>query len=229
MDDLVKLREFSWARSDQIGIGNRLGNLLALQLPLPNESSSPPVLRVETLENLDFPLSMLVEASGDLRILYDDRRFDIADIQRIGDHFKYALYSVLNERLIEDCMKINRLHEKLLANADFFTNQTQEETVKKALERSADRFAELVALEDCFGTILSYEELDRLSNTIGHSISEHLPDTNVIAVLGDGTITWVLSIVGVLKAGRRVDTAIITPSVLTVLDPNDYPNLKNVR
>ncbi|KAK7178678.1 nonribosomal peptide synthase [Paraphaeosphaeria sporulosa] len=203
MDDLVRLREFAWVRSDQVGTGHRLGNILALQLPLPDEKSCPPPFRVETLENSDFPLSMLVEADGRLRMLYDDRQFDSACVQRIGEHFKYALCSIINETFVADCMKINRLHETLLANADFLVNEIRDETVKTALERSADRFSQHAAVEDHSGTVLTYEALDKLSNAISHSIIEKLPDANAIAVFGDGSTKWVLSILGVLKTGRR--------------------------
>nr|QSQ85920.1 NRPS [Preussia typharum] len=202
MDDLMRLREFAWTRSDQVGIGHRLGNILALQLPLPDETSSPPPLRVETLENSDFPLSMLVETTGQLRMLYNDRQFDSATVQRIGEHFKYALYSVTTEKRVGDCMKINHLHETLLAQADFANNEKREETVKTALERAADRFKGHAALEDCYGTTVTYEELDQKSNAIARNLNENLPDFSAVAVFGDGTINWVLSIVAILKTGR---------------------------
>ncbi|KAL5413008.1 hypothetical protein PMIN04_009618 [Paraphaeosphaeria minitans] len=202
MDNIVRLRDFSWARSDQIGIGHRLGNILALQLPLPDEKSSPPPYRVETLENSDFPLTMLIEANGQLRMLYDNRQFDSAVVQRISEHFKYALHSITKETRIGDCMKINNLHERLLADADFTTTGTREETVKSALERSVDRFCGHAALEDCSGTSLTYGELDHMSNAIAHHINDNLPDGKAVAVLGDGTIRWVISIAGILKTGR---------------------------
>lgn len=203
MSDLIKLREFAWARSDQVGIGHRLSNILALQLPLPNEMSSPPPVQVETLENSDFPLSMLIEADGQLRLLYDERRFDYACVQRIGDHFKYGLCSILHERFIADCMKINVIHERLLAQADFRKNETRGETVKSALELSVDRFSQYPALEDHTGATLTYMELDRLSNIIAHAIVRGMAESKSVAVFGDGSINWVLSILGVLKTGRK--------------------------
>ncbi|KAH7361348.1 non-ribosomal peptide synthetase [Pyrenochaeta sp. MPI-SDFR-AT-0127] len=202
MNGLIDLREFAWARSDQIGIGHRLGSILALQLPMPNEKSSPPPLRVETLENSDFPLSMLVEADGNLRILYDNRQYRNTMIQRIGEHFKSALYSITKESFVGDCMRINNLHETLLEGADFTLNSTGHETVKTALEHSAGRFRDYTALEDCFGNRVTYEELDKMSNAIAHTLNDILPDADVIAVFGDGTIKWILSIVGILKTGR---------------------------
>jgi non-ribosomal peptide synthetase component F len=202
MDDMAKMREFAWARSDQVGIGHRLQNILALQFPLPDEGASPPTLRAETFENSDFPLSILVEADGHLRMLYDNHQFDQARIQRIGEHFKYALCSILNEKYIGDCMKINRLHERLLAEADFNRDQERVETVKIALEQSADRFSGLPALENCHGDVLSYKELDDLSNAVAHHINRNLSHVKVVAVFGDGTIQWVISILGILKTGR---------------------------
>ncbi|KAF2280367.1 non-ribosomal peptide synthetase [Westerdykella ornata] len=202
MKDIVMLREFSWVRSDQIGIGHRLGNILALQLPLPDEKSSPPPFQVETLENSDFPLTMLIEANGQLRMLYDNRQFDGAAVQRISEHFKHSLYSLTKETHIGDCMKINNLHETLLAQAYFATTAPREETIKSALERTVDRFHGHAALEDCSGTTLTYGEVDQMSNVIAHHINNNLSVGKVVAVFGDGTIRWVVSIAGILKTGR---------------------------
>lgn len=117
MDDLATVGEYAWARSDQVGVGRRMGNFLAMQLPLPNEHSKPPALRVESLENSDFPLTMLVEENGDLRILFDTTQFDAKTIRRVGEHFKHALYSLLHRTTVGNCMEINELQEAVLKQA----------------------------------------------------------------------------------------------------------------
>ncbi|KAF2092841.1 non-ribosomal peptide synthetase [Rhizodiscina lignyota] len=202
MDDLVTLGEFAWVRSDQIGIGRRMGNILSMQLPLPDETSALPPIQVECVENNDFPMSMLVEANGDLRLLHDDTQFDNPTVQRLGSHFKHALYSLLHETNMRDCMRINQLHETALTQIEQMRVESVEETLKNALEQAVDRFFNLTALEDCSGTSLTYGELDRLSNITAHRINSDLPGAESIAIFGDGTVRWAIGLLGILKAGR---------------------------
>lgn len=202
MDDLTTVGGYAWARSDQVGISHRMGNLLAMQLPLPDKCSTPPPIRVESLENSDFPLSMLVEANGNLRVLYDNTQFDDRIIRRVGEHFKHALHSLLCKTRVEDCMKMNQLHETVIEQAEQVRSETGEQTVKKALERSIDRFFGQTALEDCSGNELTYRELDRLTNAVAHHINAMLSDAEAIALYGDGTTGWILGLLGILKTGR---------------------------
>ncbi|KAL2759315.1 hypothetical protein ACRALDRAFT_1025853 [Sodiomyces alcalophilus JCM 7366] len=203
MDDLATVGEYAWARSDQVGIGRRMGNLLAMQLPLPDKHSKPPALQADSLENSDFPLSLLVEANGDLRILYDNTQFEEKTIRRIGEHFKHALFGLLHQATVEDCMKINQLQEAVLRQAEQVRDDVSgEQTVKGALERSMDIFSDHPAIEDYHGSRISYGTLDRLTNIIAHHINASLPDARAIAVHGDGTTGWILGLLGIVKAGR---------------------------
>jgi gliotoxin/aspirochlorine biosynthesis peptide synthetase len=202
MDDLTMVGEYSWARSDQVGLGRRMGNLLAMQLPLPDERSRPPPIWVESLENSDFPLSMLVETNGNLRVMYDNTQFDDQIIQRVGEHFKHAVHCLLHEDRVEDCMRINKLQETVLERAVQVRSDQGEQTVKKALERSVDRFFGQTALEDYSGAKITYYELDKLTNVIAHHINSSLSDARPIALYGDGTTGWILGLLGILKTGR---------------------------
>ena len=202
MSSLMTLGEYAWARSDQVGIARRMGNLLAMQLPLPDHPSIPPPMTTVSLENSDFPLSMLVEANGNLRVLYDNAQFDDHTVQRIVEHFKHSLHSLLHETLVKDCMRINRLQVIALEHAAKVRTAEVEQTVKWVLERSIDRFLGMTALEDCSGAELTYGELDRLTNIIAHRINASLSDARVVALYGDGTTGWILGLLGILKAGR---------------------------
>jgi gliotoxin/aspirochlorine biosynthesis peptide synthetase len=202
MNDLATVGQYAWARSDQVGIGGRLSNLLAMQLPLPDEHSKPPPVRVESLENSDFPLCMLVEANGTLRILFDSTKFDYHVARRLGEHFKHSLYCLLHANRVGDCMKTNQLQETVLQLAEQVRSEPGTKTVKQALEQSIDRFSDLVALEDCSGTKLTYRKLDEVANVIAHCIDSTLPGTKAVAIYGDGTIGWTLGLLGIFKAGR---------------------------
>ena len=202
MNSLMMVGEYAWARSDQVGIAHRMGNLLAMQLPLPDHNSVPPPMTAESLENSDFPLSMLVEANGNLRVLYDNTQFNDRTIQQIVEHFKHSLHSLLHETLVKDCMRINHLQVTALNHAEQVKIAELGQTVKWVLERSIDRFFGLNALEDCSGAELTYGELGRLTNIIAHHINLALPDAKVIALYGDGTTGWILALLGILRAGR---------------------------
>jgi non-ribosomal peptide synthetase component F len=208
MGDLTTVGEYAWARSDQVGLGRNLRNLLSMQLPLPGDHSRPPAVLAESLENSDFPLSMLVEANGSLRLLYDETQFDTTTVRRLGEHFKYALSGLIREHRVEDCMRISRLHETLFDYTEDVGIESDERfTVKRALEEAMDQFADLPALEDCTGTtVLSYGELDRLTEIITHRINALCGDTSQnnrpIAVHGDGSVDWVLGTLAVVRTGR---------------------------
>jgi non-ribosomal peptide synthetase component F len=211
MHDLAAVGEYAWARSDQVGLGPRLRNLLSMQLPLPGAHSRPPAVRAESLENSGFPLSMLVEADGSLRLLYDETQFDARTIRRLGDHFNHALWSLLRERRVEECMRLGRLQESLVSQTERVGFQLERRlTVKQALEEAMDQFTGLTALEDCAGsTVISYGRLARLTEIVARRIQESLVlcgdgdhNKRAIAVYGDGTVHWVLGVLGVVRAGR---------------------------
>ncbi|KOS22912.1 Nonribosomal peptide synthetase 10 [Escovopsis weberi] len=203
MSDLIAISEFAWVRADQVGIGRRMGNLLAMQLPLPDGKSNPPPLRVESLENSDFPLSLLMETSGGLRILYDTTVLEDKVVRRIGDHFKQSVRSLLSRGSVGDCIMVNQLHEKVLKQAEEVRSEAGQTTVKRVLESSIDRFADKVALEDCRGAVITYKELDTLTNIIAHHINATLlSDARAVAIYGDGTTGWILGLIGILKTGR---------------------------
>jgi non-ribosomal peptide synthetase component F len=64
-----------------------------------------------------------------------------------------------------------------------------------------DRYADLIALEDCIGGKLTYRELDKFTNGIAHFINSTIPNTKVVALYADGTIGWILGLLGAVKAG----------------------------
>ncbi|KAK4099515.1 acetyl-CoA synthetase-like protein [Parathielavia hyrcaniae] len=204
MSYLATVGEYAWARSDQVGLGRRLRNLLSMQLPLPGGQSRPPAVRAESLENSDFRLSMLVEADGSLRLLYDATQFDRATIRRVGEHFKHALSGLLREYRVDDCMRTSRVQETLFGESESVGIQNWEQlTVKDALDEAMVRFADLTALENCSGmTVLSCGELDTLTSIIAHRINGTARDDGPIAIYGDGTVDWVLVTLAVVRTGR---------------------------
>uniref|UniRef100_A0A8H7K4S4 Carrier domain-containing protein n=1 Tax=Bionectria ochroleuca TaxID=29856 RepID=A0A8H7K4S4_BIOOC len=201
MDHLATIGEYAWARSDQVGIGHRMRNLLSIQFPLPDESSKVPALWTESVERNDFPLCLLIESSGDFRMLYNTMQYNEEAIQRLGQHFKHALYSLHHETRVEDCIRLNRLQENLARQADRFRLQPSDRIAKQVLEQAMDRYADLIALEDCIGGKLTYRELDKFTNGIAHFINSTIPNTKVVALYADGTIGWILGLLGAVKAG----------------------------
>ncbi|KAK7229880.1 hypothetical protein V2G26_002050 [Clonostachys chloroleuca] len=201
MDHLATIGEYAWARSDQVGIGHRMRNLLSIQFPLPDESSKVPALWTESVERNEFPLCLLIESSGGFRMLFNTMQYNEEAIQRLGQHFKHALYSLHHETRVEDCITLNRLQEKLARQADLFRLRPSDRIAKQVLEEAMDRYADLIALEDCIGGKLTYRELDKFTNWIAHFIISTIPDTKVVALYADGTIGWILGLLGAVKAG----------------------------
>ncbi|KAL7942003.1 non-ribosomal peptide synthetase [Trichoderma barbatum] len=204
MSDILTLGEYAWARSDQVGIGNHMSSLVALQPPLPDENSIPPAIRADSLENSEFPLSLLIESSGEFRILYNSDMFDEYAIQRLGGHFKQALRGVLNHTLVKECMKLNKLQETVYQQAENVRIKQSDQTVKGALEQSIDRFQDYIAIEDYKGNALTYGQLEKQTNIIASNINEYLANNkaNTVAIYGDGSVGWLLGLLGILKTNR---------------------------
>ncbi|OTA04143.1 NRPS protein [Trichoderma parareesei] len=204
MNDILTLGEYAWARSDQVGMGSSMSSLVALQPALPDEDSSPPAVRAESIENSAFPLSLLIESNGEFRILYDHDSFDEYTIRRLGGHFKQALRGVLQQALVGDCMRLNELQEAAYQQAEAVRILQTETTVKQTLEDSIDRFPEVTAIEDHRGVALSYRELEKQTNIIANSVHRHLADTDAaaVAIYGDGSVGWLLGLLGILKTNR---------------------------
>ncbi|KAH0490127.1 hypothetical protein TgHK011_001610 [Trichoderma gracile] len=204
MNDILTLGEYAWARSDQVGMGSSMSSLVALQPALPDEHSNPPAVRAESIENSAFPLSLLIESTGEFRILYNDDRFDEYTIRRLGGHFKQALRDVLQYALVGDCMRLNELQETVYQKAEAVRILQTERTVKQTLENSIDRFSENIAIEDHRGVALTYSELEKKTNVIASYVQRHLIDTDAaaVAVYGDGSVGWLLGLLGILKTSR---------------------------
>lgn len=204
MSDIISTGEYAWASPDQIGIGGRARSLVSLQPPLPGENSNPPPIRVESWENSDFPLSLLIESTGELRIVYDGHAFNEATVRRLGGHFKHALRGILHYALVGDCREINEIHEAAYKRSEMVKISNVDQTIKQALEVSIDRFQDLVAIEDCKGVSLTYGQLDQLTNVIGTKINASLTNDEArpIAVYGDGSVEWLLGVLSILKTSR---------------------------
>lgn len=201
MDDLATVGEYAWARSDQVNVGRRMRNLLSMQFALPDENSKPPASWTDSAENSEFPLCLLVESSGDFRLLYDAAQFNGEFVQRLGQYFKHALYSLHHEALVSGCMAVNSLQETLFKQAELYRLRSSERTMKQVLEQAMDRFPDLIAVEDCVGGKLTYRELDQLTNIVAHCINTYVPEAEVIALYSDGSIKWIVGLIGTIKAG----------------------------
>ncbi|RFU78082.1 amp-dependent synthetase ligase [Trichoderma arundinaceum] len=204
MRDIITVGEYAWARSDQINIGSLMNNLVSLQPPLPDARSYPPPTRTESLEYGEFPLSLLIETNGEFRIMYDNDMFHKNVIQRLGGHFKHALNGILHHPSVGDCVKLNELQETVYLQAEKVKIKRNVETMKQALEESVDHFRNLIAIEDCKGNTLTYDQLDKQTNAIASMINEHLigTDAESVAIYGDGSAEWLLGLIGILKTSR---------------------------
>lgn len=204
MSDILTLGEYAWARSDQVGIGSHMSSLVALQPPLPDERSNPPSVRAESLENSEFPLSLLIESRGEFRILYNSDMFDETAIRRLGGHYKHALRGLLHYTLVGECMKLNKLQETVYQQAEMVRVKQSGQTVKRTLEESIDRFHDFIAIEDHKGNTLTYGQLEKQTNLIASKINEYLGDTEAkaVAIYGDGSVEWLLGLLGILKTSR---------------------------
>ncbi|RDW70942.1 putative non-ribosomal peptide synthetase GliP [Coleophoma cylindrospora] len=204
MEGLSQISEFSWSTPDQIN--HRLSSVIALQYDYPEYELSIPRLSTECFENTAFPLNLLVEEEGIFRLVFDSSVYSQNSAEDITKHFQNALQALCECRNVKDCMpKIisERENDRILRewNSSESIFENQDANVQEAFSKSCQLHADLSAVE-LGQQILTYSQLRALANKVAITIQRTFPLQKPIAIHADGSINWLIGILGILKAGH---------------------------
>ncbi|RLL93873.1 hypothetical protein CFD26_102651 [Aspergillus turcosus] len=198
LEGLATISAYAWSAPDQIGY--RVESLLATQYDFPAYDQPTPPLKEQFFENTTFALSLLVEADARFRLVYNPSVHGEQTVQQYADTFQQALKALVHDSTLEAWMTGPTKIQLAVDQPPSDLEVDNVGNVAAAFYASVDLNEDLIAL-DGPGGVVSYRTLDEKSNAVASHITEHFPSADVIAIHADGTLNWVVGILGILKAG----------------------------
>ncbi|KAI1265006.1 non-ribosomal peptide synthetase [Xylariaceae sp. FL1019] len=180
---------------------------------------------------MEFELTLLLERSSgeghayslsekdeglQARILYDSSKYTEKSIHNVLAQFRNALIGLMspnNEQMMDVRRQLLSQPERrdILNVPNAFGVEAKKEayssqvTVKDRLETAAITWPDVCAIEIPGGSKLTYRELATAANKVATRLSQELkgrsPRDEVVGVLSDGSVYWVIGILAVIKAG----------------------------
>ncbi|PYI03216.1 nonribosomal peptide synthase GliP-like protein [Aspergillus sclerotiicarbonarius CBS 121057] len=153
----------------------------------------------------DIPLSIYTTYNGTLRLCYRPQQVHREDIQVLADHFRYAVHLLLSEQTMEECMANLLTYDCKTTLMQFGNCQTEStslcsihDDLVTLFERAVRETPDGIAVEKA-GTQVTYAEMDRRASVLASKLQ--IDPGEVVCVLADRSINWIIAIFGILKAG----------------------------
>lgn len=153
----------------------------------------------------DIPLSVYTTYDGTLRLCFRPQQFYRQDIQLLANHFQNAILSLLLDQSIDQSMAglmTNGSKDTLMqfgnCNNDLTSLSSIHDDLVTLFERAARTTPNGIAVEKA-GFQLTYAEMDRKATIMAERMD--IQPGEVVCVLADRSINWIVSIYGILKAG----------------------------
>ncbi|EGR49462.1 non-ribosomal peptide synthetase [Trichoderma reesei QM6a] len=217
---LLQMLEFQWCADNGMtklpaeDIANTFQTVVVIEYglpPLPQSCETlPEPWTIERQDMMEFGITLLLEEASDTnlraRILYDNSQYSEWSIAGLLNHFDHALSGLLdsNNTLLQhvrDAMVIGEERTNLLQQPkEIIRNLPESNTVKDAFETAAAKWPDLVALESTKGS-MTYRQLDDAANKLANHLRSATSPGDVIGILTDGSLHWIVAILSVLKAG----------------------------
>lgn len=216
---LLQMLEFQWCADNAVAkmpadrIANIFQTVVVMEYDLPTLSGPcetlPGPWGIEREDMMEFGITLLLEeeSGGSLRarILYDSSQYTEWSIASLLNHFEHAIKGLLDPKntLIQHVRDeiITGEERKALLNPsrELGSNYQGYNTVKDAFEAAAARWPDLPALES-ISSSMTYRELDEAANRLANHLRSITKPGDVIGILTDGSIHWIVAILSVLKA-----------------------------
>ncbi|KAI1738585.1 hypothetical protein F4680DRAFT_162848 [Xylaria scruposa] len=235
-NSLLQMLEFQWSAAEAMksmsgeSINGTLQTLVVTEYDLPPTQDSMS-WSVEREDLMEFGLTLLLEKKMgsehndptsqqdqelQARIMFDSSRYAQSAIQRLLNHFRNALFSLIKPQhtfMKEVRSQLMGKEEKSIvlqapnafeeiANTEAHSDFT---TIKEKFEAAAMRWPQLCAIESPYSGNLSYQEVDEFADRVAVQLIKRVQAKSfvnvVVGVLSDGSAHWVIAILAVLKAG----------------------------
>ncbi|KAL3296557.1 nonribosomal peptide synthase GliP [Colletotrichum asianum] len=203
LHNIAEVTPFAWSTPQQIN--HRTSSVVALQYDYPKYPGTIPQLGVDSFENTAFPLNLLVERNGTFRLVYDPAVYGGSWAQDMADYFQLVLTSIVGSQGITPSIPPaipSKVETLIMRHWNPVSDGLHDfGTLQEAFEGSCRKHGDLPAVE-CNGESLTYRQLNALASQVCLRIRAAFTSTSPIAIHADGSLNWIVGILGILKAGR---------------------------
>ncbi|PTB61731.1 non-ribosomal peptide synthetase [Trichoderma citrinoviride] len=237
---LLQMLEFQWCADNAMAripaekIANAFQTVVVIEYGLPPLSqlceTLPEPWTTERQDMMEFGITLLLEEDSDAnlraRILYDSSQYTEWSIAGLLKHFYYALRGLLDPdnallQHVRDGIVIGEERTNLLKQPQEIEKKYPGyDTVKDAFEAAAAKWPELVALESTKGS-MTYRQLDDAANQLACHLRSVTSPEDVVGILTDGSLHWIVAILSVLKAGCiccPIDVSLPTARIEVIIE-----------
>lgn len=220
---MLSIADHQWSASRDIqeiapgSLARLLTTALFLEYDLPisdTESQRQLGVPVWSFDRTDWPefdLTIQVQTVGEslaLRGLFKQDQYDSPTISRLLLHLENTLLALLNTT----SHNVGDVYSSMLQPPELFNLTHNNDllavpysgpwTLKEAFELGVKQWPTAIAIEGPSPQqSMSYEELDVIAASFAQSISGAIKLGDVVAILGDGSREWLISVIAVIKAG----------------------------
>lgn len=209
-DRMQRLSQYSWTTPDN-GFARTRGNLMAMTPDVQRWSDACGDSRVGPSffkHTTNLPLSIVVQDDGASMVLqYSSRRFARAAMDTLATLLRSSLVSLCKtEATLDSADLVARTCMGTLATAGNLdsaattTLSIKDDDLVTLFERAVSEHGSCHAIE-CGEDKMTYAELERLSGEIARTLVGLIEPEEVVTVHADGSINWIASIYGIIRAG----------------------------
>lgn len=216
------LSQFAWTTMDN-GCPPVAGHMFAMQPDVQEHADGGDLRRAFTRQTSDLPLCIIASDNGNITIQYHDQRFYPHHMKTLSRMFQRALVGICQTDKTLSRLAANVMSTKSLATLRSIGNCNSGSTTRASItddlvtlfERVATTNPSAIAVEQTDETV-TYSALLERSGFVAQALLDlGVEPEETVTVHADGSINWIVSIYGVLRAG-----AVYCP--LDEAHPQDY-------
>ncbi|KAJ2975050.1 hypothetical protein NQ176_g5733 [Zarea fungicola] len=216
------LSQFSWTTMAN-GCPPVAGHMFAMQPDVQEHADGDNLRPSFTRQMSDLPLSIIASDNGNITIQYHSQRFYSHHMKTLSRMFQRALAGICQTDKTLQRLAATVMSTKSLATLRSMGNCNSSATTRASItddlvtlfERVTRTHPSAIAVEQADETV-TYSELLERSGFVAQALLDlGVKPEEVVAVHADGSINWIVSIYGVLRAG-----AVYCP--LDEAHPQDY-------
>jgi amino acid adenylation domain-containing protein len=202
------LSQYCWTTPDN-GFSRDIVSLLALQPDVKRGSGiAERVGKPFSRQTTSLPLSGVVTDDGTVLLQYTTDRYSHGQMQKISKVLKDILITLSStNNTLETCVAgllttatTSTLFRMGNCESSATTKPSVADDLVTLFERAALRHPNAVAIKSGAREV-TYAELEQLSGHVACSLLDLIVPGEVVAVHADGSIAWLVSIYGILRAG----------------------------
>ncbi|QKX59049.1 uncharacterized protein TRUGW13939_06179 [Talaromyces rugulosus] len=215
---LLHMMEYQWSADEALAkmpagrIANMFQSIVVIEYDLPTMGrpcqALPEPWTIERKDKMEFGISLLLEREGvDLRarILFNGSLYAESSIRGLLRHFRSALQGLIQPQntylqTIRQEIITGKERTHIVNAANRSVEYAGYPTLKDAVEATATQYPDLRAIESVGGS-MTYGQLDLAANKLANHLRSHVNPKDVVGILTDGSLHWIVAILAVLKAG----------------------------